>query len=633
MDRNSAIGFFLITIVLFGWMWLSKPSEEELAEKKHVQDSIAAAQVDTSKNAPAISETVVLPDTQQLAISDTSGIKKANVDKFGVFAPFTEGSDEEITLESDLLKIKVSPKGGRISFVQLKKYRTYDSFDLILADKTNSEFKYSFAHDGREISSDDLYYSFSSDKRKISGDDSLTAILKLQIDDNHYIEHIIKMKGDNYMLDYSIRMVGFNELVQNNSNYIKLDWHVKTKRTEREANKQSARITRNFTTIYYKYNNEDPSYINDMKESKHELTINTDWVAFKQNFFNQTLISHNTFSGGIVESKPIEGSYSEKDLNASLILPFAHKMEERYDMSFYFGPNHYQTLKKYNIGLERQIFLGRNILRVINVNIVIPIFNYLNRHIANFGIIILLLTLFIKMVLLPLTFRSYKSTAKMRVLKPELDLIKEKVGKDSAKLQQAQMKLYRQAGVSPLGGCLPMLLQMPILIALFRFFPSSIELRQQSFLWAHDLSTFDSIYNFPNGFRIPGYGDHISLFTLLMTVSTLLYTRMNSQMMNTGASGDMAKQMKVMQYLMPIMFLGFFNNYSAGLSYYYFLANMITFGQQYLFKLFIDEDKLLKKIEENKKKRSKKPQSKWMKRLEEMQKVQQQQGGAKGKRK
>ena len=309
-------------------------------------------------------------------------------------------------------------------------------------------------------------------------------------------------------------------------------------------------------------------------------------------------------------------------------LPYQGKAIEEYNLSFYYGPNHFKTLNKYDMELEKQIFLGKNILRLINTGVVIPVFNMLSKSIANFGIIILLLTVIIKMLLLPLTYRSYLSTAKMKLLKPEIDAIKEKVGKDAAKMQTETMKLYRQAGVSPLGGCLPMLLQMPILIALFRFFPSSIELRQEAFLWATDLSTYDSIWDFPNGFSIPFYGDHVSLFTLLMTVSTILYTRMNSKMM---ASNDaMAKQMQILQYIMPIMFLGFFNNYSAGLSYYYFLANITTFGQQYLFKFFVNEDKLRQKIEDNKKKRAG-SKSKWQQRLENMQKQQRTQ--QKGKKK
>jgi YidC/Oxa1 family membrane protein insertase len=280
-------------------------------------------------------------------------------------------------------------------------------------------------------------------------------------------------------------------------------------------------------------------------------------------------------------------------------------------MKFYFGPNHYQTLKTYGIGLERQIPLGWGIFGWVNKFLVIPIFNFLAGFNLNYGIIILILTIIIKVMLLPLTYKAYLSQAKMKVLKPEIDEINKTKDKDPMKSQQEMMSLYKKAGVNPLGGCFPMLLQMPILIAMFRFFPASIELRQQSFLWAEDLSTYDSIWDF--GFTIPFYGDHVSLFTLLMTVSTLIYTRMNNQF--TGANA----QMKWMSYLMPVIFLGVFNNYSAGLSYYYFLANILTFGQQYLFGKFVDEKAIHLKIQENKKKPVTK--SKFQQKMEEMAKA------------
>jgi YidC/Oxa1 family membrane protein insertase len=273
--------------------------------------------------------------------------------------------------------------------------------------------------------------------------------------------------------------------------------------------------------------------------------------------------------------------------------------------------------------LHRIIPLGWGIFGWVNKIIVIPVFNYLSGFISNFGIIILILTIFIKIILLPLTYKSYQSQAKMKILKPELDEIKAKMGKDMGKLQAEQMKLYKRAGVSPLGGCLPMLLQMPILIAMFRFFPSSIELRQEAFLWAKDLSTYDSIWNFPNGFSIPFYGDHVSLWTLLMTISTIIYTRMNNDMMATG--GDAAKQMKIISYIMPVMFLGFFNSYSSALSYYYFLANVLTFGQQYLFKIAMDENKLRSKIEANKLKKTEMKKSRWVQRMEDLQRQRTQQ--------
>jgi YidC/Oxa1 family membrane protein insertase len=277
-------------------------------------------------------------------------------------------------------------------------------------------------------------------------------------------------------------------------------------------------------------------------------------------------------------------------------------------MHFYFGPNHYQILKSQGHNLEKQIPLGWGIFGWVNRFIVIPIFNFLNGFNWSYGIIILILTIAIKLLLLPLTFKAYLSQAKMKVLKPEVDEIQGKFKEEPMKLQQEMMALYRKAGVSPLGGCLPMLLQMPILIAMFRFFPQSIELRQQSFLWATDLSTYDSILDL--SFTIPFYGDHVSLFTLLMTVSTLLITKVNSSSQMTNP------QMKWMMYLMPIVFLGVFNSYSAGLSYYYFLANMISIGQQYLFRSFVNEDEIHRKIQENKKKPTKK--SKFQQRLEKM---------------
>ena len=298
-------------------------------------------------------------------------------------------------------------------------------------------------------------------------------------------------------------------------------------------------------------------------------------------------------------------------------------------MSMYFGPNHYKTLKQYDLALEKQIPLGWGIFGWVNRFCVIPVFNFLSGFNLNYGIIILILTVLIKIVLLPLTYKAYLSTAKMKVLKPEVDEINLKFGTDDPmKKQQTVMALYRKAGVNPLGGCLPMLLQMPILIAMFRFFPSSIELRQQPFLWATDLSTYDSIYNF--GFEIPFYGDHVSLFTLLMTVSTIIYTRMNNQL--TGDNPQMA-QMKWIMYLMPIVFLGVFNNYAAGLSYYYFLANMLTFGQQWLIKRFVDEDAIHRKIQENKKKPESAKKSSFQQKLETMAKQQQQRALQNGKKK
>ena len=308
-----------------------------------------------------------------------------------------------------------------------------------------------------------------------------------------------------------------------------------------------------------------------------------------------------------------------KSFAANLSIPFTRKDNESFGMQFYFGPNHYQTLEQYNIQLERVIPLGWSIFRYINIYVVIPIFNWLDGMGMNYGIIILILTIIFKIFMFPLAYKTFLSSAKMRVLKPEIDEINKKFeGKDAMEKQQATMSLYKKAGVSPFAGCLPLLVQMPILFALLRFFPSSIELRQQPFLWAHDLSTYDSIFNF--GFAVPFYGDHVSLFALLMTVSTLIYTWTNSQMLSTGSQ---LPGMKIMMYAMPVLFLGFLNTTSAGLSYYYFLANMFNIGQTFLMRTFIDEEALHRKIQENKKKPVKK--SSFQERLEKIQKERQKQ--------
>ena len=349
-----------------------------------------------------------------------------------------------------------------------------------------------------------------------------------------------------------------------------------------------------------------------VKSDKEDLSTKTQWIAFKQLFFNSTIIADDYFSGAQIESNPFEENPDYlANFKADIAIPFTGSPRENFGMSFYFGPNHYQTLKQYDIELERLVYLGYAIVRPVNKYIIIPVFNFLRKYLHNFGLIILLLTIFIKTLVFPFTYKSYVSQAKMRALKPEIDEINEKYGKDKAmEKQQATMALYKRVGVSPMGGCLPMLLQMPILFAMFFFFPTSIELRHQSFLWASDLSTYDSILNLP--FNIPMYGDHVSLFCLLMTVSTIISTKLNPQTANSAAMPGMQSMM----YIMPIMFLFILNSYPAGLSYYYLLANLFTIGQTYIVRRFVDEDKIRAQLLMNKKKPMKK--SGFQARLEEM---------------
>ena len=432
--------------------------------------------------------------------------------------------------------------------------------------------------------------------------------MRLVLDTNRYIDFNYSINDDDYLVDYSINLSAIDELIKNNDMY--LEWQMKTPQTEKSKSNQEM-----YTGIYYqslsdKYNWEYLGYSSDQVEETENKVSS---VVFQQQFFSSIL----SFKDGFLKESTLS---STKEENSKYIKNLSAKLEieknDKLDFQFYFGPNHYKQLQTYNQNFETIIPLGWGIFGWVNKYIIINIFDFLSQFFDNYGLIILILTIIIKLALSPFTYKAYLSQAKMKVLKPEIDKITEK-SKDKMKAQQETMSLYRKAGVNPMGGCLPMLFQFPILIAMFRFFPASIELRQESFLWATDLSSYDSIYDFPNGFEIPFYGDHISLFTLLMTISTILYTRMNSQM----TTGPMA-QMKWMMYLMPIMFLGFFNNYASALCYYYFLANMFTFSQQYFMKKFINEDAILAQLEENKKKPKKK--SNFQKKLEDMQKKQEQ---------
>ena len=423
------------------------------------------------------------------------------------------------------------------------------------------------------------------------------------------------------MIRFSIHLHGFQDYIASNSTDINLHWRVTSPSVEKDLQNQQ-----NASTIYFKYIGDDVDNLNAKKDTKKSLDSKIQWLSYKEQFFSSILIAEKGFE------KPTDveivantsAANAVKTYKSNLSLAYNHMPDEKINLLFYFGPNHYNTLKTYGLDLEKEIYLGWNVFSYVNKAIVIPTFDFLNQFNFNYGIIILLLTVFIKLLLFPIAYKTYLSSAKMRILKPEIDEINKKYGNDDPmKKQQATMALYRQAGVNPLAGCIPVLLQLPILTALFSFFPAAIELRQQSFLWASDLSTYDSIFELP--FRIPVYGSHVSLFTLLMTVSTILYTYSNSQLM--GSNNDQVPGMKFMMYAMPIFFLGIFNNYSAGLSYYYFLANMITFGQTFMMRKFIDEKALHAKIQENKRKPLK--QSSFQKRLEDLAKQRQQQLGKK----
>ena len=630
MDKNSVIGLVIIGGILIGWMFLSKPSAEQLAIQKRMQDStlayvkaqeaLAASPKSTKSNKAAgvnsaNDAAVVLSDSAKAAL------------KKSVYGDFTEasaGDNKIITLENEVMKVNVSPKGGRISSVELKKYKTFDGKPLILFNADSSTQKLTFATFNKSFATDTMYFSPVGEAFTLTGKASKSLAMRLYAGNKEkYIEYVYTLTGDEYMMGCKINTVGMQGIINASAGELKLNWQMKIPTLEH--NKQNQERA---STVYYNTTEDGVDKISESKEDTKTFDGKVKWVAFKQQFFTSVIIADNTFEKHTEVTTATERTSQKyiKNYASTFSIPYKGQQNESFGMRFYFGPNHYQTLKKYDVDLERQINLGWKIFGWINRFLVIPIFNVLNSFNWNYGIIILVLTIILKLLLLPIAYKTVLSSAKMKVLKPEIDELNEKYkDEEPVKKQQASMALYKQAGVNPMAGCIPVLLQMPILIALFNFFPASIELRQQGFLWAHDLSSYDSVYNF--GFSVPWYGDHVSLFALLMTASTLLYTWSNSQLMGTQ---QQMPGMKWMMYLMPIMFLGFLNNYSAGLSWYYFLANMITFGQTWVMQKFvIDHDKLHAKIQDNKKKPVTK--SKFQERLEQMTKERQQQVSTKKK--
>lgn len=640
MDKNTFLGLLLIGAIIIGFSWWNGPSELEIAESKRKRDSIENVQreqmqLEQQRLDAAVDQKSLDTNTQrQSALPVEADSLQQNQSKalYGKFSSAVVGENKDYILENEKMIIHVSALGGRPKSVELKGYQTYDSSALMLFDETSSFNLNFFTRDNKNIFTDELYFKPSSEGLKVSGEESDKFSLRMEISPNQYIEFVYTLTGNSYMVDFDVNFVGMDELISNRASEVYLNWMIKAPNLEKSLKNQ-----RDVTTVFFRYGEEDVDEISATSDEKLELEASVKWVSFKEQFFNATIIADDFFdkSGAYAETSTDESSLDYvKTLSTSLSLPFGGNRIENFGMAFYFGPNKYNILNKMDNEMEEIIDLGWGIFGWINKIAVIPVFNFLGGFNMNYGIIILILTILLKLVLSPITYKTYLSSSKMRVLKPEITELNEKYKEDPMKKQQAMMALYRETGVNPLSGCIPMLIQMPILFAMFRFFPASIELRQQSFLWADDLSTYDSIWDL--GFNIPFYGDHVSLFTLLMAASIMLYTKMNSQMSMGGASdGPMAAQMKVMMYIMPFMMLFFFNSYSAGLSYYYFLANVISILQTVLIrKVFINEDAIRAQIEKNKKRPKAAKKSGFQKRLEEMAKQKgNQQAPAKKKKK
>lgn len=629
-DINSLIGFVLLGAIVLWWMYSNQPTPEEKleAEKNKIENVEKATVTSTLTDSTKKSEII----TQA---TDSLSLVKAK-SQLGVFAysatlPSAK-KDGETVLENDLLKLVISNKGGQIKEALLKNYVTYDSLPLYMIKDNNASFNINFGtSDNRILNTKDLF--FEPKLSKVGENQVLS--MKLKVSEGNYLEYRYVMKPTEYMVDFTVRSQGLSASLDTNKP-VTLDYSLEAFRKEKSISYENQQ-----TEMYYEKEDESIDYLSIGGEDDVEET-DVNWVAYKQHFFSSILISEQAFSSAKLESKTLS---LDEDVDTTftkgfyLKAPLALKGGElNYNMNWYIGPNDYQILKKYDRNIKEIVNLGWGIFGYLNRWIFIPVFNFLQLFIGNYGLIIILLTIVVRIIMSPLVYKSYVSSAKMKVLKPEMEDINKRLpGKENAmKRQQETMALQSKAGVSPLAGCIPALLQMPVFFALFRFFPSNIDLRQQSFLWADDLSAYDSIYELP--FRIPMYGSHISLFPILASLAIFFYMKMSQDqqmgMQQPAQEGmpDMQKMMKMMMYLSPIMMLIFFNMYASSLSLYYFVSNLLTVAIMFVIKNYIiDEDKIHAQIQVNKTKPKK--EGKFRQRLNQaMSQAQEQQAQQKKKK-
>ncbi len=597
--------------LLFGYSWLNQPTQEELAQARY-NDSIAKVQ--------AI-ELQKMLDTKQEPIAevlDSVELDAKIKSQYGAFSQASQGESKKISLSNNLLDLEFNTKGGALSKATLKEYSRYDSLPVVLFDESDNEFGFIFKSSGRVVYTKDLYFT-----PQVTSDTTL--VMTLTSDEGSKFNIKYTLPSDSYMVDVQITQEGMEKVLPHNMTNLDFTWEQKLRSQEKGRTFEE----RN-STLMYKRIGEDVDELSETGEDSENMQLGIKWIGFKNQFFSSVLIADKRFNGAQLYSKAIEGDSAYlKAYKAETSFEYNPINPEGPSYRIFLGPNLYPLLKSYDSGVEDSeelnldnlVPLGWTLFRWINTILIIPVFTFLGQYIDNYGIIILLLTIIIKIIILPLTYKSYMSTAKIRVLRPQIEEINAKYpGNDKAlERQRATMDLYSKAGASPMSGCLPMLLQMPILIAMFAFFPSSIELRGEPFLWADDLSTYDAILTWDANIPVISwiFGNHLSLFCLLMTITNIVYTKIN---MDSQASGAQMPGMKWMMYLMPLMFLVFFNNYASGLSYYYFVSLLITILQTYAFRKFINEEKVLAKLKENQKKPRKK--SGFMARLEEAQKRQ-----------
>lgn len=559
VDRNQAIGLVLISGILIVYFAFFSPSPSDTAQNQTVKKDIKSLAADTLKSEKTLDSASISTNYSTLA---------SNI---------TGKTEQNFVLENENIKVTLSNKGAKVVDVMLKKYKTYQKQELHLLEAKNSKISLVAGN----VDVNNLYFDIKS-----SSTESIIFTVNSASGDDIQVEY--SLPKDAYTLNYNINSFK----LASKSDTLNLNYNLNLPLIEKDF--ANARQTANVT---YRQMNGVYNSLNETSTDKQLQTLEgkAHWITFKQKFFSVAFIATKGVNSAKVSSEvELYDSSAVKNVGASIKIATADINAGNGKFAYYFGPNKLNIVSPIAEDFKENVYLGWPIIRTINRYTIAPLFSFLEKFISNYGVIIILIVLIIKLILFPLSYKAYYSMAKMKVLKPELDEIKARVGDDMSAQQQEQMKLYQSVGVNPLSGCIPVVLQMPVLLAMFNFFPNAIELRQQPFLWAEDLSTFDNICNLP--FAIPFYGDHVSLFALLMTASTILYTWYNSQM-NVSATGPMI----AMSYIMPLVFLFVMNSFPAGLSFYYFVSNMITIGQQFIIKQFVDEKAIRAQLEENKK--------------------------------
>lgn len=592
MDRNSIIGFALLLLLVVGYVVYNNNEQQKFAEQKHT-DSVANAKAHPKPVATAPASATV-PDTVAARINDS--IQAALPAAY-------RGQATNVIMENKDLALTFSTKGARPVSALLKNYKTSDKKPLYLFSGAGNDLSAVLPINNGSVATSDLYYTTTQTAATNGGQ---STIFTADLGNNQQVILTYTLPSEGYMVDCNLRLAGIN------ANALNMTWQVNAQHTEKDLETE-----RNNAQIYYRFSDKDNDYFSFIRTEAETLEKPVHWLGFRLQYFSTALIADNN---NYFNQTKVTGNVKTPNTVAvsknTFTLPLNNGSA---DLRWYIGPNHYQTLRKYDVDLDEMVPLGYGVMafvKYINKWLIIPIFNVLSTFIGNFGVIIMLMTLIIRLILSFFTYKSYLSAAKMRVLKPEIDELRAKYGEDQQKFGMEQMKLYRTAGVNPLGGCLPTLFQLPILFAMYYFFPTSIELRQESFLWADDLSTYDSIANLP--FTIPFYGDHVSLFTILMTASSLFLALYNRNMTPQDPNNPM---LKWMPYIFPFMLIGVFNKMAAALTFYYFFSNTLSILQQFIIqKYIINEASIHAQIQENRNKPA--TPSKWAQKLEEIQKAQ-----------